>query len=166
MECKNSSGYFKDPLTFEDLSVDTPRIVPCNLENGKFTWPMVMRSDGEEPLKIVYKLFTEEEKALYKAYRGRDTAGHSQVKPKKQKTITVNKVIEAVPIEDKVVQRPALATSEKTKQIIESCDQYLGCLQTNGVYYGMLSRKNDRTTYVVPLDCISQAEMSRLCKGD
>lgn len=28
----NSSGYFRDPVSGEELSVDTPRVVPCSLE--------------------------------------------------------------------------------------------------------------------------------------
>ena len=69
-EVANSSGFFKDPVTKEDLSVDTPRVVLCKLENGKFTWPCVLCSDGTQLLKIVYKYFTDEEKLLYKQYRG------------------------------------------------------------------------------------------------
>ena len=44
----NSSGYFKDPISEEEFSPDTPRVVPAALENGKFTWPCVMQSDGEK----------------------------------------------------------------------------------------------------------------------
>lgn len=163
----NSSGYFKDPITGDDLSPDTPRVVPCELRDGKFVWPMVLRSDGEEPLKIVYRYFTDEEKELYKQYRGRGTnTGHSQVRSKKQKQIQERQPPKEVSIENKIVHKPALAVSEQTRKIIEDCDQYLGCLQTDGVYYGMLSRKDSSTTYMVPLDCIDQAEMTRLCKGD
>ena len=57
MEVKNSSGYFKDPVTFEDFSTDTPRMVKCALSaENKFTWPMVATSNGDL-VKIVYKFF-------------------------------------------------------------------------------------------------------------
>lgn len=80
----NSSGYFKDPITEEDLSPDTPRVIPCSFENGKFTWPCVAQSDGGQLLKIVYKYFTNEEKELYKAYRGRSPSG-TERKPREPK---------------------------------------------------------------------------------
>jgi len=68
----NSSGYFKDPSNGEPLSPDTPRVIPCSFDNGKFVWPQVSFANGEMG-KIVYACFTPEEKELYKAYRGRGT---------------------------------------------------------------------------------------------
>lgn len=66
----NSSGYFRDPSNGEPLSPDTPRVIPCSFDNGKFVWPQVSFANGEMG-KIVYACFTSEEKELYKAYRGR-----------------------------------------------------------------------------------------------
>ena len=70
----NSSGYFRDPTNGEDLSPDTPRVIQCELKDGKFVWPQVAAADGSMLLKIVYKYFTDEEKELYKQYRGRGSS--------------------------------------------------------------------------------------------
>lgn len=164
-EVANSSGYFKDPVTKEDLSVDTPRVIQCSFENGKFVWPCVASSDGTEVLKIVYKYFTDEEKALYKAYRGRGNST-SERKPRSSSSKPKEQKQEHVKEREQVLVKfdEQAAVSEKTQEIIRKCDEYLGVIQTQGLTYSLLSIKGTRCVYSVPLSAISQEDMLRLCQ--
>ena len=56
------------------------------------------------------------------------------------------------------------AVSEKTQEIINKCDEYLGVIQTQGLTYSLLSIKGTRCVYSVPLSAISQEDMLRLCQ--
>lgn len=163
----NSSGYFKDPITEEDLSPDTPRVVPCSFENGKFTWPCVAQSDGEQLLKIVYKYFTEEEKALYKAYRGRSSSGTErkpcepkQSKPLKAKPITDDEPKQVIKYDEES------ATSLETLQTLAQCDRLYGVSQISGITYALVGATGSRVVHHIPRACIPDAEFERLCCGD
>ena len=163
----NSSGYFKDPITEEDLSPDTPRVVPCSFENGKFTWPCVAQSDGEQLLKIVYKYFTEEEKALYKAYRGRSSSG-TERKPREPKQ---HKPLKAKPITDDEPKQvikydEESATSLETLQTLAQCDRLYGVSQISGITYALVGATGSRAVHHIPRACIPDAEFERLCCGD
>ena len=163
----NSSGYFKDPITEEDLSPDTPRVIPCSFENGKFTWPCVAQSDGEQLLKIVYKYFTEEEKALYKAYRGRSPSS-SERKPREPKQ---PKSLKAKPITDDESKQvikydEEAATSLETLQTLAQCDRLYGVSQISGITYALVGATGSRVVYHIPRACIPDAEFERLCCGD
>lgn len=163
----NSSGYFKDPVTGEDLSVDTPRVVPCSFENGKFTWPCVAASDGSQLLKIVYKYFTEEEKELYKAYRGKGSSSGvtRQRKPKEQNDTQVKQVKEAsVPLGERRLVRfdSEACTTEDTEDIIKECDMCLGVVQAGGLSYAMLTKKDGKTVYWIPRALVPDDEFRRM----
>lgn len=163
----NSSGYFKDPITEEDLSPDTPRVVPCSLENGKFTWPCVAQSDGSQLLKIVYKYFTDEEKELYKAYRGRSgsSSGHSQVrKPKEQKAKPV-KTNESEEPKQVIKYSKESATSLKTLETLAQCDRLYGVSQIAGITYALVGATGSNKVYHIPRGCIPDAEFERLNEG-
>lgn len=163
----NSSGYFKDPITEEDLSPDTPRVVPCSFENGKFTWPCVAQSDGGQLLKIVYKYFTEEEKALYKAYRGRSPSS-TERKPREPKQ---PKPLKAKPITDDVPKQvikydEESAASLETLQTLAQCDRLYGVSQISGITYALVGATGSRVVHHIPRACIPDAEFERLCCGD
>ena len=163
----NSSGYFKDPITEEDLSPDTPRVVPCSLENGKFTWPCVAQSDGSQLLKIVYKYFTDEEKELYKAYRGRSgsSSGHPQVrKPKEQKAKPV-KIDESEEPKQVIKYSKESATSLKTLETLAQCDRLYGVSQIAGITYALVGATGSNKVYHIPRGCIPDAEFERLNEG-
>lgn len=163
----NSSGYFKDPITEEDLSKDTPRVVPCSLENGKFTWPCVAQSDGSQLLKIVYKYFTDEEKELYKAYRGRSgsSSGHPQVrKPKEQKAKPV-KTDESEEPKQVIKYSKESATSLKTLETLAQCDRLYGVSQIAGIIYALVGATGSNKVYHIPRGCIPDAEFERLNEG-
>lgn len=166
----NSSGYFKDPVTKKDFSVDTPRVVKCKLENGKFTWPMVMTSEGN-PVKIVYKYFTDEEKNLYKAYRGRPSTG-TTVRKSVEKRIPVTNDDDNEDVEDKptpnaiqtveeVKYKPGSAMAKTTEELLNKCDTFLGCSFLAGVTYAVFSVKGSKQQYHIPRSIIPDSLMDK-----
>lgn len=155
MDWKNSSGYFGDPDTEEEFTVDTERCVKCAFENGKFTWPMVLLSNGT-PVKIVYKLFTEEEKNLYRAYRGRGTSPAQNVKQKPDMRVDESEVVK---------YNNAAAAGKDTLARLKECDRILGVTQIGGVTYALCSRYGFSMVYHIPRAAIPDAEFKRLCEG-
>ena len=166
----NSSGYFKDPITEEDLSPDTPRVVPCSFENGKFTWPCVAQSDGGQLLKIVYKYFTDEEKELYKAYRGRSSSD-TERKPREPKP--AKPVKSAKPVETDEPDKPKKvikyseesAASLETLQTLAQCDRLYGVSQIAGITYALVGKTGSNVVHHIPRSCIPDAEFERLNEG-
>lgn len=161
----NSSGYFRDPSNGEELSVDTPRVIQCELKDGKFIWPQVAAADGSQLLKIVYKLFTDEEKDLYKQYRGRSSSG--EPRPRKEKPVKVEKSEEQTtdePIQVVKYSEESAAGSD-SKEIIAKCDRCLGVSQIAGITYALLSKYGSNVVYHVPRSCIPDSEYTRLCGG-
>lgn len=159
----NSSGYFKDPITEEDLSSDTPRVVPCSFENGKFTWPCVAQSDGGQLLKIVYKYFTDEEKELYKAYRGRSSSG-SERKPHEPKQPKVKPITDDKP-KQVIKHTEDSAASLETLQTLAKCNRLYGCSQIAGITYALVGVTGSNVVYHIPRSCIPDAEFDRLSEG-
>ncbi|MBP5594528.1 MAG: hypothetical protein J6Y02_04035 [Pseudobutyrivibrio sp.] len=161
----NSSGYFKDPVSEEEFSPDTPRVVQAALVDGKFTWPCVMQSDGEKLLKIVFKYFTPEEKELYNAYRGRSSSGTPR--PRKQKEIVSVKQETTEYNDRKVIKyNPESATSLKTLEILAQCDRCLGVSLISGIYYALVTSYNSNVVHHIPRECIPDDEFERLMCGD
>ena len=165
----NSSGYFKDPITEEDLSPDTPRVVPCSFENGKFTWPCVAQSDGGQLLKIVYKYFTDEEKELYKAYRGRSSSGTErkprEPKPREPKPVKPVKTDEPDEPKQVIKYTEESAASLETLQVLAQCDRLYGVSQIAGITYALVGATGSRVVYHIPRSCIPDAEFERLNEG-
>lgn len=180
MEYKNSNGYFKDPVTFEDLSPDTPRVVQCSIDpSGKFIWPQVAVSNGDI-VKIVYKLFTDEEKDLYKQYRGRGTGESKLRAPRQVKKemqldpqtgelveVTVEKPKSVKPVKQQSVvgYDVEAVASAQTLAVIANCDKLIGINQMAGITYALLCAGDSHKIYHVPRALISDADMSRLCAG-
>lgn len=168
MECKNSSGYFKDPITFEDLSPDTPRVVKCSFVDGKFTWPCVLSSDGEQPLKIVYKYFTNEEKDLYKAYRGRSVNSPSASKPiSRPKEKIINKEIKNEQLEVVKYNKDSATSLDTLDTLVTlaKCDNIIGISNIGGISYALCGAINSNKVYHIPRTCIPDEEFERLCNG-
>lgn len=159
----NSSGYFKDPITGEDFSPDTPRVVPCSFENGKFTWPCVAQSDGGQLLKIVYKYFTDEEKELYKAYRGRSSSG-SERKPREPKQPKAKPVADDKP-KQVIKHTEDSAASLETLQTLAQCNRLYGCSQIAGITYALVGTTGSNVVHHIPRSCIPDAEFDRLSEG-
>ena len=159
----NSSGYFKDPITGEDFSPDTPRVIPCSFENGKFTWPCVAQSDGGQLLKIVYKYFTDEEKELYKAYRGRSSSG-SERKPREPKQPKAKSVADDKP-KQVIKHTEDSAASLETLQTLAQCNRLYGCSQIAGITYALVGTTGSNVVHHIPRSCIPDAEFDRLSEG-
>lgn len=184
----NSSGYFKDPGTGEDLSVDMERSVTCELRDGKFIWPQVTVSTGES-VKIVYKYFTDEEKQLYKEYRGRgsgsSTPRQSRQKkgeahldpvtgevvydelapePAKPKTVAAKTVhVDPADYEVDYVGSEESTASENTKQLIAECDRIIGVCQIAGISYALLMKdKAPGKVFHVPRALLTNSDIERL----
>ena len=169
MECKNSNGYFKDPVTFEDLSAAMPRVVECSIDGtGKFIWPQVKFSDGSQG-KIVYKYFTEEEKDTYKKYRllGKDKQALRQEAVKVSEPVHVSTVNSDG--ESKVVHTFKVSTSSvvsgTTLDYIRRCDKSMGVWQWDGVLYDLLSEAGGNKYIPVARSLIPMSERQRLNLG-
>lgn len=160
----NSSGYFKDPVSGEDITPDTPRAVEAALEGSKFVWPCVMRSDGEQLLKIVFRAFKPEEKALYNQYRGRSPSGREP----KQTAKPVKKEKEKVKVSDEPMQvvkhTEDSAAALKTLETLAQCDRIYGVSQIAGVTY-VLCGNGGNVIHHIPRACIPDDEFERLNEG-
>lgn len=156
-EVQNSSGYFKDPITKEDLSVDTPRVIPASLENGKFQWPMVLSSDGDQLLKIVFRYFTDEEKRLYNEYRGRPTSSERQPK----KTVEIQQEDEPEPT---VVTYTEDNTDDPLSilMLLAQCDTQYGVSFINGQMYCLVGKRGTGKYYHIRRELIPDDEWHRI----
>jgi len=167
-EVANSSGYFKDPVTKEDLSVGMPRVAEPTME--EWTWPLVAASDGSQ-IKIVYAYFTDFEKQCYKAYRARGSASSNgtpkEPKPKADKlAVKAERKPVVKPLDDEAIEEGPIAVSEDTALIIANCDKMIGVNQIAGISYALLIRSNNpRTIYHIPRSLIKEEDMYRLCNG-
>ena len=167
-EYKNSNGYFKDPVTLADLSPATPRVIACSIdETGKFIWPQVKVSNGDI-VKIVYKLFTQEEKDLYKQYRSKD--GQRAPRAIKPKPAPVQQV--AISEEDAadvalhdVLYKECSAesvASGKMLAYIKICNENLGVWIFENITHYLLSVKGSNQYMPVPLSLIPMEDRERL----
>lgn len=142
----NSNGYFKDPVTKQDLSASMPRVIKADIEDsGRFIWPQVQVSDGTV-VKIVYKYFTEEEKQIYKQYR---TLGKSKVHV--YAPVVKEQVIKASPVigHSQVKYDTAAACSVQSAALIKECEM-IGTEQIAGLTYAKLIKDNPNKIYYVP----------------
>lgn len=153
--------FFKDPVTKEDLSVDTPR-VNSSVPGGDWIWPTVRASNGEE-IKILYSLFTADEKIAYKEYRVRGSAkvdgSPSAKKVKNEKPKVDNKyndeTSEAVQeTAEPVTYDETSAVSFTTKQLLAKVDKFLGCSYLAGLTYAVFTVKGSREQYHIPRACV------------
>lgn len=142
----NSNGYFKDPVTKQDLSVNMPRVIKAGIEDsGKFIWPQVQVSDSTV-VKIVYKYFTEEEKQIYKQYRalGKSKVRVSAPVVKEQVTSTPTTVGHSQVKYDCIA-----ACSIHSAALIKECEM-IGTEQIAGLTYAKLIKDNPNKIYYVP----------------
>ncbi len=184
----NSSGYFKDPGTGEDLSPDMPRSVEAALVNGKLIWPRVRVSTGED-VKIVFKYFTPEEKQLYNEYRGRGSGSsiprqsrqkkgeahldpvtgevvydNPVLEPAKPKTVAAKTVhVDPASYEVEYIGNEESTASENTKQLIAECDRIIGVSQIAGISYALLMKdKAPGKVFHVPRALLTNSDVERL----
>lgn len=159
----NSSGFFKDPGTRLPLTGNEERVVKCELlDNGKLIWPQVRFSDGTQG-RIVFRLWTAEEKVLYRKYRG---IGAFAEKEKLIKERTHPQVVREDGVEidtyahftDDGQSTPA----QSTLDFIKRCDTWLGPWDFDGILYDLLQKKGDRGYRPVPRCLVPQEDRKRL----
>lgn len=168
-EVQNSSGYFKDPITKEDLTGLESRVIECSItDEGKLIWPQIKFSDGTTG-KIVYRLWTAEEKKIYKEYRA---LGKQRPKKEKQTVVKRVKVKEEVThsqvtddkiiIEREIDYNGSIASAGTMKQIKES-NYYLGSMLFDNIVFDKLSKNGATgTIYCIPRNIIPKEDRIRL----
>lgn len=142
----NSNGYFKDPVTKQDLSASMPRVIKAVIEDsGKFIWPQVQVSNGTV-VKIVYKYFTEEEKQIYKQYRALGKSKvHVSVPVVKEQVVNVS----SSKGHSQVRYDTEAACSAPSAALIKECEM-IGTEQIAGLTYAKLIKGNPNKIYYVP----------------
>ena len=142
----NSNGYFKDPVTKQDLSANMPRVIKAGIEDsGKFIWPQVQVSNGTV-VKIVYKYFTEEEKQIYKQYRALGkTKVHVSAPVVKEQAVSVP----SSKGHSQVKYDTEAACSAPSAALIKECEM-IGTEQIAGLTYAKLIKGNPNKIYYVP----------------
>lgn len=160
----NSNGYFKDPGTRQDLTGNEPRVIKCSIDNtGKLIWPQVQFSDGSVG-KIVYKLWTAEEKAIYKQYREN---GKQKIKPAIQKPVA-NTIVheESKSAETSVpVHEPNYSGSVASGNMlayIRNCDKVIGVWNWDGIVHDLLTVEGSNSYMPVPRCLIPKEDRARL----
>lgn len=161
----NSNGYFKDPVTKQDLSASMPRVIKAGIEDsGKFIWPQVQVSNGTV-VKIVYKYFTEEEKQIYKQYRALGKSKvHVSVPVVKEQVVNVPsskghsqvKYVQTANERSKVGYDSAAACSAPSAALIKECEM-IGTEQIAGLTYAKLIKGNPNKIYYVPRALVKEA---------
>lgn len=162
-EVANSGGFFKDPKTKLDLIGSEKRVIQCSIDdNGKFIWPQVQFSDGSVG-KIVYKLWTAEEKAIYKQYRanGKQRIKLAHVK-QEVKQVSTEQTVTHSQVEE--YKEPAFGsvTSGSTLAYIRNCDVHLGVWIWDKVLYDLLSVKGSNSYMPIPRSLIPKEDRERL----
>lgn len=159
----NSTGYFKDPATERDLTIDEQRVTTCK-PGEPFQWPMVLLSNGEL-VKLCSRLWNADEKQCYKDYRNGGTSVSS--KPKKEKPVkqeTAEEPAPQKPVDYQVVKYDEEgAASASTQEIIADCDTCLGISFISGISYALLTKGNSGIVHHVPRSCIPDTTFDRLC---
>lgn len=164
---KAGNVFFKDPFTKEDLSSDTPR-TKSPVPGGDWLWPMVKASDGSE-IKILYSLFTADEKLAYKEYRARGTAnvdGTKTVTKKEERSPSANETNDSVE-HDNVPSEPVTFDSSSavaftTKQLLDKVDGFLGCSFLAGLTYAIFTVKGSREQFHIPRALVPNELIERL----
>ena len=156
----NSNGYFKDPGTRQDLTGNEPRVIKCSIDDsGKLIWPQVQFSDGSVG-KIVYKLWTAEEKAIYKQYRE-----NGKTKPAVSKPVTSTSTSVPVHEESKpaqFIETSGSVTSGNMLAYIRNCDKCIGVWNMDNVLHDLLTISGTNSYMPVPRPLIPKEDRMRL----
>lgn len=163
----NSTGYFRDPGTEQDLTGNEERIVTCK-PGEPFAWPMIALSNGEV-VKLCSRLWNADEKQCYKEYRNGGTSVKSERKPKeskpKQKEEQVQEYKE--PEEQIVVKHSEdSCASFTTLALLAECDTSYGVSFINGIMYGLVGKRGDNKIHHIPRSCIPDVEWDRICGAE
>lgn len=157
--------YFKDPGSGADLSPATERVNKCELTaEGKFIWPRVLVNGGEE-VKIAFRLFTNEEKQIYKQYRNRGKeihGAHSHVD-----SAHINVEEGETYIKQACAQKPSLpvigsAPAGSTLAWIRNCDKVYGVWLFDNVTYDLLGMEGYSGYQPIARSLIPREDRERL----
>lgn len=176
-EVANSNGYFKDPATKQLLTGNEKRVIQCAIEgSGKLIWPQVQFSDGSVG-KIVYKLWTAEEKAIYRQYR---ELGKQRIKPvpvkqeppavpviKEEHTVSVIKEEHTVPVIKEEHTQPQVKVGEGVASAnmlayIRNCDTHMGVWIMDGIIHDLLTVKGSKSYTPIARCLIPKEDRERL----
>lgn len=167
-EVANSNGYFKDPATKQLLTGNEKRVIQCAIEDsGKLIWPQVQFSDGSVG-KIVYKLWTAEEKAIYRQYR---ELGKQRIKPVPVKqeppTAPVIKEEHTVPVIKEELTQPQVKVGEGVASAnmlayIRNCDTHMGVWIMDGIIHDLLTVKGSKSYAPIARCLIPKEDRERL----
>ena len=168
LEVANSNGYFKDPATKQLLTGNEKRVIRCAIEDsGKLIWPQVQFSDGSIG-KIVYKLWTAEEKAIYRQYR---ELGKQRIKPVpvKQEPPVVPAIKEEhnVPIIKEELTQLQVKVGEGVASAnmlayIRNCDTHMGVWIMDGIIHDLLTVKGSKSYAPIARCLIPKEDRERL----
>lgn len=157
--------YFKDPCSGADLSPATERTKKCELTaEGKFIWPRVLVNGGEE-VKIAFRLFTNEEKQIYRQYRNRGKEiheAHSHVE-----SVHINVEEDKVQAKPAYVPKPSLpvlgsAPAGSTLAWIRNCDKVYGVWIFDNVTYDLLGMEGYSGYQPIARSLIPREDRERL----
>lgn len=165
-DCIKSGAYYKDPGTKELLTGHEERAVQCCIsEAGKFIWPQVKFSNGSTG-KILYSLWTSEEKEIYKQYR---SGGASKVAAAKQQVHTelaVKQLIQEKPFVHQYgaahYQVDESIASGNTLEYINKCNEHLGTWIFENKIYDLLTIKGTNAYIPIPRALIPLSARERL----
>lgn len=160
-DCMKSGVYYKDPGTKELLTGSEERATQCCISDaGKFIWPQVKFSDGSVG-KILYSLWTSEEKEIYKQYRSGGTAKKQQASVKPDE-VHVQLAKATVHQYEDVTHSQVSVPSGSILEYISKCTEHLGVWIFENRAYDLLAVKGTNSYMPVPRVLIPAADMQRL----
>ena len=159
----NSNGYFKNPVTGEWLSGLEERATKAAIEGTKFIWPTVLCGNSE--YRIVYKIFSQEEKELYKKYRAINKNKFREQKTNGNICTGENETSNNFSNSDSESEDIVVAESATAKAYIAICDQLIGVCNIGGLSYAIITADKGRHNYYVPNQLITTEQRRRLCGG-
>ena len=150
--------YFKDPGSGADLSPATERVKKCELTaEGKFIWPRVLVNGGEE-VKIAFRLFTNEEKQIYKQYRNRGKEIHEAHSHVEEGEVHTKQVCASKPSLPVLGSAPA----GSTLAWIRNCDKVYGVWLFDSVTYDLLGMEGYSGYQPIARSLIPREDRERL----
>lgn len=160
LDCIKSGAYYKDPGTKELLTGHEERAIKCCIsEAGKFIWPQVKFSNGSTG-KILYSLWTSEEKEIYKQYRSGGAA--KSAPPEQQITQEVHEKPVVHQYEAAHSQVDESIASGNTLEYISKCNEHLGVWIFENKIYDLLTVKGTSAYVPVPRALIPPSARERL----
>lgn len=185
----NSTGWFKDPVTGDDLTGNEVRDVTC-APGQQFAWPTAIMSD-EKAYQLCSRLWNEDEKACYKEYRNKGKAKQSVVQ-KVRETVPEVEAVEA-PVQEPaasaeqvqeaeeawedvepdtelhkgvvVIYDPEAVSVKSTDEVVAEAALCIGTEQIAGITYALLQNLGSQVTRYVPRSLIPDSRFQELLEA-